>query len=163
MTAEARSSRHVALVLILLPIVMSCATIPREYEVDFGRVGLIWEGTQPRQVLIERTLVVPRDIGGDTALGFEIHPPGNEPYEVYSVHHLPSDSTATPSSAGFEPAANGGIKTPTERVVGPRVFSFGFDETDPIGVYLIEVFANDQLVGNASIRVVDPESTPASP
>lgn len=50
------------------------------------------------------------------------------------------------------------MKTRTEAVVGTRVFSFGFDEGDPVGLYRIEVFANDQLVGSASIQVVDPAS-----
>jgi len=149
----------------MLLSVMCCATAPtkKTYEVDFGRAGLIWEGSQPRQVLIEKTSVVPRDIDGDTALGFEIHPPGDNPYEVYSLHYLPNGSSAPPSSQGFEAVAGGGIRTPTEKVVGSRVFSFGFDETDPLGTYRIEVFVNNRLVAQASMQVVDPDSYPVSP
>lgn len=163
MTWEARSWSRAALALVVLQVLISCATPHRGYTVDFGRAGLVWEGSQPRQVLVERTSEVPRDVGGDTALGFEIHPPSNEPYRVYSVHYLPRANADVPLPEGFEEVADGGIKTPTDTVVGPRVFSFGFDEADPIGIYRIEVFVNDQPAGAASIRVVDPRSRPVTP
>jgi hypothetical protein len=163
MTGEARSWRSAALALAALPVLLSCATSPTGYTVDFGRAGLAWEGTQPHQILVERTSVVPRDVGGYTALGFEIHPPGDEPYQVYSVHYLPEARVPAPLPDGFEAVANGGIKTSTDTVVGPRVFSFGFDETDPLGLYRIEVFVNGRLAGEASIQVVEPDSYPPAP
>ncbi len=52
--------------------------------------------------------------------------------------------------------ADGGIRTDTERAQGPRVFSFAFDEGDPLGMYTIDVYVNDRLVESASIQVVDP-------
>ena len=163
MTSKARWRGHAAPAVVVLCVLWSCATSPTAFKVDFGRAGIIWEGSQPRQALVEKTAVVPRDVNGLTAIGFEIHPPDSEPYQVYSVHYLPGAKVPAPLPAGFEPVGNGGIKTSTDTVVGPRVFSFGFDETDPLGLYRIEVFVNGQLAGEASIEVVEPGSSPPAP
>ena len=163
MTLKTRSPRHASFALVVLSTLWGCATSPTAFKVDFGRAGIVWEGSQPRQALVEKTTVVPRDVNGLTALGFEIHPPSSEPYQVYSVHYLPGSRVLTPLPKGFEPFGNGGIKTSTDTVVGPRVFSFGFDETDPLGLYRIEVFVNGQLAGEGSLEVVEPGSSPSEP
>jgi len=100
--------------------------------------------------------LVPRDVGGDTALGFVIYPSSDQPYEVYSVHHLPELPADLGSSGTLTLTDDGGIRTDTDKAQGPRVFSFGFDEGDPLGTYKIDVYVNDRLVESASIQVVEP-------
>ena len=154
-------SRHLVLFRVL-PVLLSlwaataCATKDPGFDVRFGRVGILVEGDQPYQALIEETTVVPRDVGGETALGFEIRPNSDEPYAVYSIHHLPKMPADLGSSGALTLTDDGGIRTDTEKVHGPRVFSFGFDEGDPLGTYKIDVYVNDRLVESASIEVVEP-------
>jgi hypothetical protein len=135
---------------------IACATKDPAFDVKFGQVGIRWEGSQPYQALIEETKVVPRDVGGDTALGFVIYPTSDQPYEVYSIHHLPALPKDLGSSGTLTLTDDGGIQTDTETARGPRVFSFGFDEGDPLGTYEIDVYVNNRLVGSASIKVVEP-------
>jgi hypothetical protein len=98
--------------------------------------------------LIEETDVVPRDVGGETGLGFEIRPSSSDPYQVYSIHHLPA--------AGSPGVSGELVRTEPEEVKGARVFSFGFDEGDPVGIYQIDVFVDDRLVRSAAVEVVEP-------
>jgi hypothetical protein len=137
---------------------MAVACAPKDSGVDvkFGRVGILWEGSQPHQALIEETTLVSRDVDGETALGFAVYPSSDEPYEVYSIHHLPELPADLGSSDTLTLTGDGRIRTDTEKAHGPRVFSFGFDEGDPVGTYKIDVYVNDRLVGSASIDVVEP-------
>ncbi len=133
------------------------AKSPGEFDVRFGRVGIVWDGSQPYQALLEETTVVPRDVGGLTALGFEVRPAKAEPYEIYSVHHLPKPPPKSPS---FTATEDGGLRTETATVRGPRVFSFGFEEGDPLGTYRIDVYVNDRLIKSASLEVVEARPEP---
>lgn len=136
---------------------IACAPNAPKFDVKFGQVGIRWEGNQPYQALIEETTVVPRDVGGETALGFAIYPSSDQPYEVYSIHHLP-EVPANLGSGTLTLTDDGGIRTGTERARGPRVFSFAFDEGDPLGTYKVDVYVNDRLVDSASIEVVEPDA-----
>jgi hypothetical protein len=149
---------HLRFLGILLGVWMgvACSTKAPEFDVKFGQVGIRWEGDQPRQVLLEETTVVPRDVGGDTALGFVIYPSSDQAYDTYSIHHLPENPAHLGSAGTLKSTADGGIRTDTERAQGPRVFSFAFDEGDPLGMYTMDVYVNDRLVESASIQVVDP-------
>jgi hypothetical protein len=135
---------------------VACSTKAPEFDVRFGQVGIRWKGNQPHQVLLEETTVVPRDVGGDTALGFVIYPSSDQAYDTYLIHRLPGLPVHLGSAGTLKSMADGGIRTDTERAQGPRVFSFACDEGDPLGIYRIDVDVNDRPVESASIQVVDP-------
>jgi hypothetical protein len=138
--------------LLALAVLLGCVSTAPRYEVRFGRGGILMDGEQPRQYLLEETTIVPRDVDGMTGICFSIRPPDDEIYETYSVHYLPSPPGDDDPQAS---RPDGGIVMPTERVRGERLFSWGFDDNDPLGPYRIQVFVNGSLVAEKTIEVVD--------
>lgn len=79
---------------------------------------------------------------------FLVDPPTDEPYEVYSIHHLPVPPTQVMGTF------DDGLKTKAERVVGGRLFCFDFNDGDPLGEYRIDVFVDGVLKDTLRVGVV---------
>jgi len=154
-----KRSIGIALVILastaLLARAPSFAADENDFRVELGvmeRVGGATDRLRP-------THTVTMDPTRKPGYCFLVHPPDNEPYRIYSIHHLPA---APERLAGaLHPLSPSqvaqGVRTPTERIDGIRPFCFDFDPGDPLGAYRIDVFVNDALKATLEMDVVAPE------
>jgi hypothetical protein len=121
------------------------------------RAGVMERAGAERDRLRE-TQEIPLDPTRRPGWCFIVDPPNPEPYEVYSVHHLPSAPKALTGDFATSAAdeALSGIKTEVDRVDGIRPFCFDFHAGDPTGTYRIEVFINGVLSTTLQLHVHSP-------
>jgi hypothetical protein len=94
---------------------------------------------------------------------FIVDPPSDAPYEIYSVHHLPSPpDKLTGDFSGAKPDSGAsGLKTAVKRTDGIRPFCFDFNDGDPLGEYKVEIFIDGSLKTTLRLQVVAPSASPA--
>jgi hypothetical protein len=107
---------------------------------------------------LRETAVVTMDPSRRPGWCFVVDPPNSRPYELYSIHHLPSPpKSLTGDFQGMEPAlAVRGIKTDVQHVDGIRTSCFDFSSGDPLGEYRVEVFINGTPTTTLRLEVVAP-------
>jgi hypothetical protein len=145
----------VILVSMISSVDVAHATDPADFLV---KLGVMEPATGPTDRLRE-THTVTMDPARKPGYCFLVQPPNDEPYQIYSVHHLPAaPERLTGAFDKLSPSQIAqGVQTPTERTEGVRPFCFDFDPGDPLGGYRIEVFVNDALKATLELDVVAPE------
>lgn len=87
------------------------------------------------------------DMKKNHVFGYEIVPPDELEYEVYSIDYLPAEPETLSGALSGKSTADfaKGIKSPTVIAKGISYSSFQFDRGDPLGEYRIEVYINQKL------------------
>ncbi|OGP85722.1 MAG: hypothetical protein A2Y95_02940 [Deltaproteobacteria bacterium RBG_13_65_10] len=85
---------------------------------------------------------------------FLVDPPNDEPYEVYSVHHLPEAPGNLSGDFEHQQHSTSGLKTATSRGDGIRPFCFDSHKGDPVCEYRVEVFINGTQQAERRLQVV---------
>lgn len=121
------------------------------------KAGVI-DGSGPTLDSLRETHEVTMDPSRRPGWCFVVDPPSTDPYEVYSVHHLPgTPKSLTGDFAGTQPdTAMAGLKTSVQHVEGTRTFCSDFHAGDPLGEYRVEVFINGALTATLRLQVVEP-------
>ena len=124
----------------------------QDFLVKFG----VMEPATLKKDRLRETRIVTMDPFRRPGWCFLVHPPNDEPYEIYSIHYLPDEPTRLTGSFKGEPPAKAvaGIKTAVRLVEGIRAFCFDFHHGDPLGEYRFEVFIKGVLTNNLSLNVV---------
>jgi hypothetical protein len=127
-------------------------------EQKFGVKAGVMEAATTGADRLRETAVLTMDPARRPGWCFVVEPSNSEPYEVYSIHHLPGPpKSLTRDFQGMAPdSAVTGIKTNVEHVEGPRPFCFDFNAGDPVGEYRVEVFINGALKTTLRLDVVAP-------
>lgn len=130
------------------------AAEPRDFVVKAGTMDL----TNDAANIVRETQELTMDPARQPGWCFLVDPPNAEPYDVYSVHHLPGQpETLTGNFTNRTPSpAAAGLTTANTRTDGIRPFCFDFLPGDPIGDYRIEVFINGVLKRTVQLHVTPP-------
>jgi len=144
-----------ALLLIPLGEMASCRKSVSKFELRSGLVSVEEVGGRPRLMLVREMDRLKLDPTPGVGFGFEISSvEADETFRVYSVHYPPNE-LGTVGDMFVGRAPDGGYITREESVRRSQLFSFGFDEGDPLGVYRVDVYANGELVGEIRFTLHD--------
>jgi hypothetical protein len=111
----------------------------------------------------EETRTFPMDPARRPGWCFIVDPPTDQPYDVYSVHYLPTAPSRLTGELQEQDAtrAASGVKTDVVRAHGFRSLCYDFDLGDPLGEYRVEIFIDGELKTTLRLEVVAP--TPPAP
>jgi len=142
-----RVATCIRVVLLVAAFTLTAAGACREHPSEPERSDFLikvgtMERARPGVDRLHETRTVTMDPARRPGWCFLVDPPDDQPYEVYSVTHLPDQPDHLTGDFVGQSHTAAGLKSAPSRTDGIRPFCFDFDPGDPVGEYRVEVFIN---------------------
>lgn len=137
-----------------MSLALACVHVEDSVERDFIVKAGIMEPAGAGTDRLHETSTITMDPNRQPGWCFVIDPPNDEPYDVYSVHHLPEAPRTLSGDFAHQSTETTEHRTATRRADGIRPFCFSFHDGDPIGEYRIIVFINDKPSAKIRLQVL---------